>query len=99
MDEQVDKEKDWKKSSKKNGQVSTELDLKGERSRGKSLKNRVHGEGRGTEGSDRDGGSGNFGSCWERNSKKGVSISKTSYDNKLRQALKDRPRSNRFGTQ
>ena len=49
LDEEVDKEQAWKKSSKGNSQVSTELNLKG-----KGVGGEVNGEGRG--GSDESGG-------------------------------------------
>lgn len=55
LDEQVDEEETWKKCSKKNGQVCTELNLKRQRSGWKSLNDRVHGESR--------SGESNNGSC------------------------------------
>jgi hypothetical protein len=62
-DVQVDKEKDWKECSKKNGQVSTKLNLKRQRSGRKSLNDRVHGESRGGKSSDGGSGSGSLECC------------------------------------
>lgn len=86
MDVQVDKEKDRKKGSKKNGQVSTELNLKGEGSGGKGLNNRVHGvhgESRSRESSGRGGGGDNLGGCVIKRRTMNVRISNTSYENKI----------------
>ena len=57
LDEKVDKEQAWKKSSKCDSHVSTELNLKGNRSGGHSLDDGVHGEGRGGQSSNWQGSS------------------------------------------
>ena len=67
MDEQVDKEQAWKKSSKCNGHVSTELNLKGNSVGGEGLDDVVQGEGRGGQSSNWQGsgslGDGGLGDC------------------------------------
>ena len=63
LDEKVDQEKAWKKSSKCDGQVSSELNLQGDSVGGHGLNNAVHGESRGAQGSNRKGAGGNLGGC------------------------------------
>jgi hypothetical protein len=58
---QVDEEQDGKEGSEKDGQVSTELNLKGQRGGGKGLNNGVHGEDRGRQECHRDNGSSSLG--------------------------------------
>ena len=53
-DVQVDEEKTGEESSKKNSQVSTELNLKGQGGGRKSLNNGVHGESRGRKSGNRN---------------------------------------------
>lgn len=60
-DVQVDEEQDGKEGSEKDGQVSTELNLKGQSFGGKGLNNGVHGEDRGRQEGDRDDGSSSLG--------------------------------------
>jgi hypothetical protein len=49
LDVKVDEEKNGKESSKSNGKVGTELDLKGNRVGGKRLDDRFHSKSRGSE--------------------------------------------------
>lgn len=56
LDVKVDQEKNGKEGSKKNGEVGTKLNLKGESLCWEGLNDGVHGEGRGRDGSGRDGG-------------------------------------------
>jgi hypothetical protein len=67
LDVKVDEEQARKEGTKKNSQVSTELNLQGESGRRKSVDDGVHSEGRGGNGDSRDasGGSleGGLGDC------------------------------------
>ena len=60
LDEQVDEEKTWEECSKKNSQVSTELNLKRQRSGWKSFNDRVHGESWSRKSGSRDGSGSGF---------------------------------------
>ena len=75
LDEKVDQEKDWKKSSKGNGQVGTELNLKGQSFGGHGLNDAVHGEGRGGKSSNWHGSGsldkGGLGNCNDQESERG----------------------------
>ena len=71
-DVQVDKEKAGKESSEEDSQVSSELNLKGQRFSGHRLNNGVNSEGRGRHEGNRGGSGGSLGdSCeLERNERK-----------------------------
>ena len=60
LDVKVDQEKDRKEGSKKNGKVSTELNLKGKSLRWEGLNNGVHCEGRSGDSSSGDGSDGSL---------------------------------------
>jgi hypothetical protein len=61
LDVQVDEEETWEECSKKDSQVSSELNFQGKRSGGKSINNGVHGKGRGGKSSNWHRGGGSLG--------------------------------------
>lgn len=60
MDVKIDQEKDGEEGSQKNGEVGSELNLKGKGLGGEGLHDRVHCEGRCGDGSDGDGSDGSL---------------------------------------
>jgi hypothetical protein len=61
LDVQVDEEETWEECSKKDSQVSSELNFQGKRSGRKSINNGVHGKGRGGKSSNWHRGGGSLG--------------------------------------